>query len=151
MMTARQIADYFLTLVDGEVGDALSNLKLQKLVYYAQGFSLAILGKPLFPEEIQAWQHGPVVAELYRSLKKHGAEPVPPPENGIDRDEYPEEVRGLLDEVYAVYGQFSASKLRNMTHEELPWKEAMESGSSTPISHLTMKEFFATQVNGKEQ
>ncbi len=150
-MTAREIADYFLTLVDGEVGDSLSNLKLQKLVYYAQGFSLAILGKPLFREEIQAWQHGPVVAELYHSLKKHGSEPVPPPENGINREEYPEEVRELLDEVYAVYGQFSASKLRNMTHEELPWKEAMGFGASFPISTQTMKEFFATQVNGQEQ
>ncbi len=48
MLTAFQIADYFLTLVDDEAGDGLSNLKLQKLVYYAQGFHLALTGKPLF-------------------------------------------------------------------------------------------------------
>lgn len=147
-MTARNVADYFLSLVDSEAGDSLSNLKLQKLVYYAQGFSLALLGRPLFPEEIQAWQHGPVVAELYRSLKNHGADPVPPPPNGINRDDYPEEIRQLLDEVYAVYGQFSASKLRNMTHEELPWKQAIDLGASSPISPQTMKEFFATQIDG---
>jgi len=147
MLSARQIADYFLTLVDSEAGDSLSNLKLQKLVYYAQGFSLALTGKPLFADEIQAWQHGPVVPALYHSLKQHGSEPVPPPENGINRDDYPEEVRELLDEVYAVYGQFSASKLRNMTHQELPWKEAMELSPSVPILHSTMKEYFSTLVN----
>lgn len=150
MLTAQQIADYFLTLVDEEAGDALSNLKLQKLVYYAQGFSLAITGKPLFNETIEAWQHGPVVPSLYRSLKKHGSEPVPSPENGIDRGNYPAEVTELLDEVYSVYGQFSASKLRNMTHQEPPWIEAMGAGPSHPINHQTMREYFSTLVNGEE-
>jgi len=148
MLTAKQVADYFLTLVDSEAGDALSNLKLQKLVYYAQGFSLALTGEPLFAESIEAWQHGPVVPALYRSLKQHGSEPVRPPEDGINRDDYPEAVRDLLDEVYSVYGQFSASKLRNMTHDEAPWKEAMAVGASIPINKVTMKEYFSTLVNG---
>jgi uncharacterized phage-associated protein len=151
MFTARQIADYFLSLVDEEAGDSLSNLKLQKLVYYAQGFSLALTGKPLFNETIEAWQHGPVVPSLYRSLKQHGSEPVPAPENGIDIAAYPEDVRELLDEVYSVYGQFSASKLRNMTHQERPWLEAIAQGASKPISLQTMKEYFSTLVNGQEQ
>src|SRR5450631_518283 len=60
MLTARAVADYFLSLVDEEAGDSLSNLKLQKLVYYAQGFSLALTGKRLFDEAIEAWEHGPV-------------------------------------------------------------------------------------------
>jgi len=151
MPTAQQIADYFLTLVDEEAGDALSNLKLQKLVYYAQGFSLAITGKPLFSETIQAWQHGPVIPGLYRNLKRHGSEPVPAPENGINREDYSEEIRDLLDEVYSVYGQFSASKLRNMTHQEPPWIEAMGLGASSAINHQTMKDYFSTLVNGEEQ
>jgi len=151
MMTARQVADYFLSLVDEEVGDALSNLKLQKLVYYAQGFSLALTGQPLFEEEIEAWQHGPVVPMLYHSLKQHGSEPVPRPENGIRIEDYPTEVRELLDEVYAVYGQFSPSKLRNMTHQEPPWREAIANGAmQLPIRHQTMKEYFSTLVHGEE-
>lgn len=148
MLTAKKVADYFLTLVDDEAGDALSNLKLQKLVYYAQGFSLAITGSPIFKEEIQAWQHGPVVPDLYHSLKKHGSEHVQPPVNGINLEDYSEDVRELLNEVYSVYGQFSASKLRNMTHNESPWKQAMELGPSTTISHSALKEYFITQVNG---
>lgn len=146
MLTSKQVADYFLTLVDAEAGDSLSNLKLQKLVYYAQGFSLVLRGEPLFNEEIQAWQHGPAIPKLYWHFKQRGSDPVPPPQNGISRDEYPADVRELLDEVYSVYGQFSASRLRNMTHEELPWIEAMEFGPSAPISLATMKDYFATQV-----
>lgn len=151
MLTAQRVAEYFLSLVDEEAGDALSNLKLQKLVYYAQGFSLALTGKPLFNETIEAWQHGPVVPSLYRSLKKHGSEPIPSPENGINLENYPVDVTELLDEVYSVYGQFSASKLRNMTHQEPPWTEAMGFGASHPINHQTMREYFSTLVNGEEQ
>jgi uncharacterized phage-associated protein len=61
-----EIAKYFLVQVEEELGDSISNLKLQKLVYYAQGFNLALFdGNPLFDEEIQAWTHGPVVPALY--------------------------------------------------------------------------------------
>jgi uncharacterized phage-associated protein len=146
MLTARQVADYFLALVDSEVGDSLSNLKLQKLVYYAQGFSLAITGEPLFAEPIEAWAHGPVVPILYRSFKQHGSESLPPPENGIDLDSYSKDERDLLDEVFSVYGQFSASKLRNMTHAEPPWQDAYARGSSI-ITHESMRKYFLTLVH----
>ena len=149
MLTVRQVADYFLSLVDQEAGDSLSNLKLQKLVYYAQGFHLALNSSPLFSEEIAAWAHGPVVPELYRSFKQHRAEPIPPPEGGINGDDYPQDVRELLDEVYSVYGQFSASKLRNMTHEEAPWRDAQSASPFSTIPHAAMEKYFATQVKAE--
>ena len=62
-VTAFDVANYFLSIPEYE---DLTNLKLQKLVYYAQGIHLAIYGKPLFNEAIKAWEHGPVVPELYR-------------------------------------------------------------------------------------
>jgi uncharacterized phage-associated protein len=150
MLTARQVATYFLSLVDEEAGDSLSNLKLQKLVYYAQGFHLALHGAPLFSEKLEAWEHGPVVPPLYRSFKQHGAEPIPAPEGGIDRTAYPEHIVELLDEVYSVYGQFAASKLRRMTHEEPPWREAYAVRPSSEVSLTSMRDYFSTLVNGKE-
>ncbi|WP_208932366.1 Panacea domain-containing protein [[Haemophilus] ducreyi] len=61
--------NYFLSQCNSEEnGDLISNLKIQKLVYYAQGFSLAINNKPLFSEKIQAWTHGPVTPELYNKM-----------------------------------------------------------------------------------
>jgi uncharacterized phage-associated protein len=145
MLNAKQVAEYFLTSVDEEAGDSLSNLKLQKLVYYAQGYHLALSGSPAFPENIEAWQHGPVVPDLYRAYRRFGAGAIPKPE-AFDPDGLDLNTRELLDEVYTVYGQFSASKLRNMTHAEKPWADAYAIGPSTVISLESMKSFFETQL-----
>lgn len=141
--TADQIADYFLAKVDEETGDNLSNLKLQKLVYYAQGFHLALSdGEPLFDDEIAAWAHGPVVPSLYHKYKARGADAIPAPD-GFDISQFDQEARELLDEVWFVYGQFSALKLRKMAHDESPWKDA---GPSGVVSRDTMREFFKTLI-----
>lgn len=144
MLSCQDVARYFLALNDEGAGDLISNLKLQKLAYYAQGFCLALYDRPLFPERIEAWQHGPVVPELYHAYKEHGSGPIPAPKD-LDFDRYTPEERELLDEVYEVYGQFSAWKLRNMTHEEAPWKNMQDSGSGE-ISHASLSEFFKTRL-----
>lgn len=142
MLSAREVADYFLAQVNEEVGDSLSNLKLQKLVYYAQGFHLALYGKPLFAEQIRNWEHGPVVPDLYHAFKQHSAEPLPVPAT-LDTSKYSTEVVELLDEIYSVYGQFSAWKLRCMTHEEPPWKETRR---GDVIPHALLESYFKTQL-----
>lgn len=144
MLSAKDIANYFLTLADPEIGEGISNLKLQKLCYYAQGFYLAIYDKPLFDEPIRAWAHGPVVESLYREYKDYEANIIPIPDD-IDLSIYEPATQEFLNEVYSVYGQYSAWKLRNMTHEEPPWKEAYKAGASI-ISHDSMKAYFATLV-----
>jgi uncharacterized phage-associated protein len=141
MMPAHDVAKYFVSLVDEEAGDSISNLKLQKLLYYAQGFNLAVYGKPLFNEQIKAWIHGPVVPQVYHLYKDYGSGPIPV--EPVNLDDYSPQVRELLDEVYAVYGQFSASKLRDLTHGEPPWKNTPQSGA---ISQESMAEFFKTLV-----
>lgn len=142
-LTCYQVADYLLSKADEDAGDAISNLKLQKLVYYVQGFSLALRGRPMFNEKIIAWQHGPVVPELYHKYKDNGSLGIPIPED-FDPSKISVEDRRLMDDVYDVYGQFSAWKLRNMTHEESPWK-------NTPINcEITlsaMKDYFKGQVD----
>jgi uncharacterized phage-associated protein len=145
MLTAQDIAEYFLSRVDPDSGDLISNLKIQKLVYYAQGYHLALNGTPLFREEIEAWEHGPVVPVLYRRYKQHGAGPIPIPES-IDIEKYSEDVRELLEELYQVYSQFSAWKLRDMTHAEPPWVDAYSRCPSSVISHSAMQEYFKTQL-----
>ncbi|MEJ2653511.1 MAG: DUF4065 domain-containing protein [Gammaproteobacteria bacterium] len=141
MMSCHDVAKYFLSLTDEDSGDLISNLKLQKLMYYAQGFCLAIYDEPLFAEPIVAWTHGPVVPEIYHAYKQYGADAIPPDEN-FDIDSIPREARELLDEVYSAYGQFSAWKLRNMTHEEAPWKDAVEDNDEIP--HDSLSRYFKT-------
>lgn len=141
-MKAIQIAEYFLTLCEPEAGDTLSNLKIQKLCYYAQGFHLAIFGKPLFEEPILAWTHGPVIESLYFTYKQYGSGSVPIPET-YDFSVFSNEIKEMLNDVYTVYGQFSAWKLRNMTHEEAPWRNTPQ---SYEISHEDMKNYFKTMI-----
>lgn len=141
MMPAHDVAKYFVSLVDEEAGDSISNLKLQKLLYYAQGAHLALYDEPLFREPIKAWIHGPVVPSVYHEYKPFGAGPIKVEK--VNFDDYSAPVREVLDEVNSVYGQFTAGKLRAMTHNEPPWKNTPQSET---ISHESMKEFFKTLV-----
>lgn len=126
MYTAMQIAKWFLAenkirMFEGD-SEYLTHLKLQKLLYYAQGCYLAIKDEaPLFEEDILAWQHGPVVNEVYQEFKSCGSEPIVFDEE-YDTAEIDAETQAILKEVFDVFGQYSAWKLRQMTHEETPWK-----------------------------
>lgn len=147
MPSVHDVARYFLSLSDPAEGDAITHLKLQKLVYYAQGFHLAIYDKPLFMESIEAWRHGPVVPALYRACREYG-DSVIPPVRDFDADSVlTKDQQELLDEVYEVYGQFSGWKLREMTHQEAPWKDADARANSATITHDSLKEFFRTRIN----
>lgn len=148
MISCHDVANYFLTLNDEEVGELISNLKLQKLVYYAQGFYLAVMGENLFEDTIEAWAHGPVIPALYHEYKEYGSGVIPIPPD-FDPGIIDSETRSLLDEVYSVFGQFSGWKLRNMTHEEPPWIEAY--AGNKIIKKSSMKKYFLTMVNDGEQ
>jgi len=141
MLKAIDVAKYFLSLTDEDAEDFTSNLKLQKLLYYAQGLHLALYDGPLFPELIEAWTHGPVVPQVYYTYKGNGSCAIPAPDD-LDFSVYDEKTRELLDEIHNVFGQFSAWKLRNMTHEEPPWKEVADFAGT--ISHDSMREYFKT-------
>ena len=138
--TARDVAEYFLRQTDEESGDLISNLKLQKLVYYAQCLHLAIFEKPLFDDEIVAWMHGPVVVDLYHDYKEFGGSAIVL--NDLQPSNLDEKTKEFLDEVYKALGQYSAWKLRDMTHKETPWINADNKGSGSVITHSDMQEFF---------
>ena len=142
MTSARDVANYFLATQHDEAGELISNLKLQKLVYYAQGVHLAVHDRPLFREQIKAWDHGPVVPQLWHDFKKYGAAPLPVPSAA---PEFDAAAREVLDDVAEVYGQFSAWRLRELTHSEPPWIEAYASTSKV-VQHETMRRYFRTRL-----
>lgn len=144
---ARQIADFFLARSDAETGDLLSNLKLQKLCYYAAGVFSAVRNldePPLFEEPLHAWKHGPVVPDLYHAFKEHGGQSIPQNTN-FDFSVIEEPDRTVLDDVYNFYGQYSAWKLREMTHEEAPWIDAFEKANDQ-ITRESLRAYFVNQV-----
>lgn len=119
---AMTVAKWFVAWAEAEDAD-LSNLKLQKLLYYAQGHHLARTGKPLFEETIEAWSHGPVVPQVYRAFKKFDSSDIRLPDSDTFMwDQIDTETTDLLILVWNTYGEFAAWRLRNMTHDEAPWK-----------------------------
>ncbi len=85
------------------------------------------------------------MSELYRVYKEYGAGPIPRPE-GFDPGSLDKNTRELLDEVYEVYGQYSAWRLPNMTHEEAPWRQVFDqSAPGRVIEHDALRDYFHTQ------
>ena len=145
MVSCFDVADYFLVLQDEDAGDSISNLKLQKLVYFSQGFHLGIFDKPLFVEQIRAWLHGPVIPVLWKKYSDFDSNSLPLPDT-FEQSKFSDEAIELLDEIYEVFGQFSAWKLRDISHIQPPWKKTKRNGV---ITHRAMKEYFKTQLKEK--
>lgn len=120
---ATDIAKWFVAWAEDEEAN-LSNLKLQKLLYYTQGSSLGERGVPVFRDPIVAWSHGPVVVDVYHEYKHFGGQEVTLAEDAdFSWDDYDSETEKLLIRVWNTYGAISAWKLRNMTHDEPPWQK----------------------------
>lgn len=126
------VANFFLSR-----GGELTQIQLHKLLYYAHGWYLAVVGKPLLNETVSAWKHGPVVPSLYYDLKRFGARPVDRWAKTIDRvsrvrrapqiEESDFTVLSLLERVWMVYGHLSGRQLSQLTHgADTPWTAVRE-------------------------
>lgn len=116
----QQIAAWFLRKGVPEGAEPITHLKLQKLVYYAQAWSLAILNKPLFDEDFKAWRYGPVEPSLYHELKKFGYSVIPSDHFGTSQKLNEDEL-SVIKQVREVYGKFTAEEIRDITHHDFPW------------------------------
>jgi uncharacterized phage-associated protein len=116
-----------MILAAGDESD-MTNMKLNKLLYYAQGTHLARTGHPLFRDQIEAWPHGPVVPSVYQRYKEFGAGPIPSASTFEEPFFSPEEENTILD-VIREYGKYTAYYLRGKTHTlGTPWEETIQQG-----------------------
>lgn len=146
MLKALDVAHYFLNRVDREVGDVITNLKLQKLVYYAQAWSMVFRGEPLFDEPVQAWVNGPVVYSLWKEYQAYEKAAIP--DNPSVTQELQKDEIKVLQVVWVTYGELSASKLWKLSHSEAPWNNAREGlaphdSSQNPIDPDDMKNYYS--------
>lgn len=146
VLSCFDIADYFIQLAN-ETGSFISNLKLQKLVYYAQAWHLALYNAPLFEEEFQAWVHGPVIPTLYQKYKSFGWQPI----LVAATPTLPANISQFLKDVADEYFACDAYQLEQMTHAEDPWKWAREdlppdAPSNAVIQKEWMKEYYGARV-----
>lgn len=150
LITATQAADYLVSF-SALHGDNLTNLKLQKLLYYCQGYFIALNDEPLFDDAIQAWVHGPAIPAQYGRFKIWKNQPIV-----IDIDEasvlkLPAEAETHMQEILSAYGHLSAWQLELLTHSETPWIEARGSlqadeSCDNIISLESMKIFFKAKL-----
>ena len=137
------IADHLLVGCR-ERGELLTNLKLQKLLYYADAWHLALHGEALFDEPFEAWVHGPVLPSQYERFRRFEWRPIT---DEVERPVLDDRVASHLDEIIDVFGGESAIALEIMTHEERPWLEARDelpptAPSRTAISRDTMRDYY---------
>jgi uncharacterized phage-associated protein len=131
------VADLILARA-AQRGQRLTNLKLQKLLYYAQGYHLAAKGEPMFDSALRAWEHGPVVPEIWHlhrgNVGWNSIEPVPTLPTVAAA--YDGTVASVLDDFLGC----SAEQLRDMTHDEPPWRvtRRINPGVQSPIIPLDL-------------
>jgi uncharacterized phage-associated protein len=142
------VAKYFLLRAKNEKRK-ISNKKLQKLVYYAQAWTLALTNRPLFSEKIEAWIHGPAIPPLYRKFKKYGSKPICL--DGLSSKNFNFSNNEILDEVWRVYGKYDANYLEALTHQEDPWSHArdemeFQESSNIEITHESMRSYYKIKL-----
>ena len=126
-MDARTVANYMVYIMS-DAFDDLTNMKINKLLYMAQGHYLAKYGKPLFDDRIEAWDHGPVVPSVYYSYKRLGDRSIKEYNPDIV-DQITPEAEEILYGVARKYGGYTASYLRKMTHAVgTPWDQVYHRG-----------------------
>lgn len=143
LIAPQNVAD-FLLVESRERGELLTNLKLQKLLYYAQAWHLALKGKSLFQEDFKAWVHGPVLISQYHRFRDFQWRPI---EMDVARPAIEAELERYLVEIIDEFGVESAVSLELMTHREKPWLEARgdlppDQPSNAKISKDTMRAFY---------
>lgn len=143
---AIDIAKKIVCRTDVKHGDTISNLKLQKLLYYMQGFHLALFDAPFFNEQMEAWTYGPVVPAVFQAFKRYKQRSINPT-NYSDELILTDDEQRMFDKVYADYSRFSAVALMKMTHNEDPWK-CHDIGDV--ITNDELRTFFLTQIDCEE-
>ena len=151
MLKALDVANFFVTLSIRAEENDITNLKLNKLVYFAQGLHLAQFDTALFPEPVEAWKFGPVVASVYSAFNPYGGNIITKETGTFSQDRFTaEEIEFLLD-IDAEYGKYAANKLVDMTHEPGgPWASCYREGAlHTIIPQESMKAYFADKLISK--
>jgi len=122
-----EIADFFIAL-SNKYENLITNLKLQKMMYYVQSWYYTVFNEKLFDKNFEAWVHGPVIPDLYHEYKGFKWKP-------IDKDVGEEKIKNIksrlsdeendiLNQVIKEYFGMSAYELERLTHAEEPWKKA---------------------------
>ncbi|MFB5542868.1 Panacea domain-containing protein [Bacillus cereus] len=148
------VAKYFILLSEPNTKRNITHLKLQKLVYYAHAWNLALYQEPLFLDDIEAWVHGPVIPELYDAYREYGyteiyySNDLPGNTENLMNNEI-----DIIEATWDMYGQYSGKYLENLTHLENPWINARQGQDyydhgNNIIENQDIREYYAARLQG---
>ena len=133
-----------------EIKSAVSNLKLQKLLYFIQAYFLMVYQRPCFEDRIEAWSFGPVVPSVYQVYKYYGAGSIP-----YFGDEHIGDIsyqdKEMIDRVILCFSGRSANELVDITHHQSPWMDAYVPYQNNIITNQSIKEYFDGVTNAARE
>jgi uncharacterized phage-associated protein len=139
------VSNYFISLslknkIDKNVVEGVTNLKLQKILYFAQCAYLSLYNKELFSDEIVAWQYGPVVRSVYHKYSDFVNNTLELPKNydsSLSVD-----IKKFLDGIWELFSKYSARELVNITHSHKPWMDAYATGIGSVIDKSVLASYY---------
>ena len=141
MYSANNVANYILCYYNRQ-DDWISNLKLQKILYFLQAEFLVAQDAPLFSDPIKAVDWGTMVDNVYHNYKIFGGGSIPI----LHEEKYPHyidsEDKPLIDAVLDKLSDYTSTDLLNIIHNQKPWKMAYYYYDGCPISLFILKEYF---------
>lgn len=132
-----EVIKFFLNKMDPEAGETITHLKLQKLLYFTQAWSMAINKNIIFTDDFEAWQHGPVIPSLYTNYKPFSYNSLPKLE-AFDENVFTEQQKEILNMVWKAYGKYDGKYLEKITHSEEPWILAWERRKEPDRGNITI-------------
>lgn len=127
MHDARNVANMLIKLAD-DANSPLTPMQVQKLVYLAHAWMLALYDKPLINEPFEAWKYGPVLPKLYHCLSHYRGDPITDyvlPLHPEDQRKFDAAENSIITQIFQKYGHLSGPRLSALTHERgSPWHQA---------------------------
>lgn len=146
MTKAADVADFFIELAQSDENDTITNLRINKLLYFAQAWYMARFDKPLFEEDFEAWDLGPVIPSIYKKYKENGKNNIDYVSDSYNVNNFNDDELNTLIDVFNYYGKYSTTELVNKTHDNgTPWKQLYKRGGNHLIPKECIKEFFKKQ------
>lgn len=142
MYSALDIAAYIIAYCKSN-NFVISNLRLQKILYFIQAEFLVATGNPCFREDIQAWDFGPVIPEVYQVYKFYGSSNIPDVYDGSNTFSFiKDKDKRIIQEMIEECNKFSAIELVNITHNQAPWKDVFIKYQNNKIENEEIRNYF---------
>lgn len=147
-----QVAGFLIELDSERPEPDVTQLKLQKLLYLVQANYLAATGRRLFRDDVEAFEHGPVVFSMLKKYESFSRSIIAPQNTSWDSELLPPDAQAFISAVWDHYKDYSANALWKLTHSQRPWIESYEPGGyRKPIPDEVMMDYFRREVPLEER